>query len=321
MEPLFILVKYLVVGWFSLAQLVSPAVQVVPEISYVNNISALQETPETLQAKQTPVPAETQPAEPVAAREGLVLPLPAGSYRFTDNFGPRCTGINGASKYHRGIDLGADYGTPIYAIADGTIIKVVDGFLGGRGGTVVLQTVIDGKNVAFYYHHMEISSKFVQPGQTVKAGDQISEVSSTGVSSGANLHLEVWAGGYPNGAQVDPEPYFASIGLPVIETATANTVTEKTYCLDGTNAPEGPNNYYDTTSSMVTDGNSSSSGAPAAPPTTTPTPTPTTPTPTPTTPTPTPSPTPTPTPTKTVTPTPTPSPSEAASTPTVSPTP
>lgn len=240
MEPLLVIAKFLAVAWFAMIPAPTSTVDVTtPDVVYVSNVAALSDVPETSRVEPSQNPQLAAVPETVTQKEGLQLPLPAGVYEFSDNFGPRCLDVPGASRFHKGIDLAAPYGTPIYAIASGTITKVVDGH-GDVGGTVVLQTTINGEPVSFFYHHMEVSSTFVHEGQQVNAGQQISTVASTGVSSGNHLHLEVWLGGYPGGTQSNPEPYFQSINLPVIQNAGFNTVTENTSCL---NTSEGPKNY------------------------------------------------------------------------------
>lgn len=191
--------------------------------SITDFIAAEKAEKELLEASQS-VEVVAEPT--IAEREGLQLPLPAGSYDYSSDFGPRCPPKDRASSNHGGIDLAAPFGTPLYAIADGVITVVVDGTMGGIGGTVVLSSVIDGERVDFFYHHQENSSQFVSVGDEVKAGQKISEVSSTGVSTGPHLHLEVWPGGYPATDHVDPVPFFAHVGLPVIENAYVVTYVE-----------------------------------------------------------------------------------------------
>lgn len=97
---------------------------------------------------------------------------------------------------HMGIDIGANYGTPIKAVADGTITCAEE--WGGYGNLVV----IDHENgVESYYGHC--SKLYVTEGQKVKAGDVIAAVGSTGNSTGNHLHFEL----RNNGVQVNPEKY------------------------------------------------------------------------------------------------------------------
>jgi len=97
---------------------------------------------------------------------------------------------------HMGIDIGANYGTPIKAVADGTITCAEE--WGGYGNLVVID---HGNGVESYYGHC--SKLYVTEGQKVKAGDVIAAVGSTGNSTGNHLHFEL----RNNGVQVNPEKY------------------------------------------------------------------------------------------------------------------
>ncbi len=102
---------------------------------------------------------------------------------------------NGSSfnSFHTGADLAAPVGTPIYAPASGVVVDT--GLLDVRGYI----TIIDhGRGVYTGYWHQ--SSILVQPGETVAAGQQIGTVGSTGLSTAAHLHWEMWV----QGVQVDP---------------------------------------------------------------------------------------------------------------------
>ncbi len=121
------------------------------------------------------------------------LMLPLKSYTITSGFGPRDTGIDGASTYHYGVDLAASYGTPIYASADGKVK-----FAGSSGGYGLMVKITHEGNVETRYGHC--SSILVSSGQYVEKGDIIALVGSTGTSSGNHVHFEVRI----NGTPVDP---------------------------------------------------------------------------------------------------------------------
>ncbi len=97
---------------------------------------------------------------------------------------------------HLGIDLHAEYGEPIHACLGGTVVSA--GWDGGYGNAVIID---HGGGMATLYAHQ--SSMAATAGQTVKAGDVIGYVGSTGYSTGPHLHFEVRIGGNP----VDPAPY------------------------------------------------------------------------------------------------------------------
>jgi murein DD-endopeptidase MepM/ murein hydrolase activator NlpD len=97
---------------------------------------------------------------------------------------------------HEGIDLGAPYGTPIHAAADGVVVYC--GWMDGYGNL----TVIDhGGGIATAYGHQ--SSIAVGCNQQVTQGQVIGAVGSTGHSTGPHLHFEVRV----NGTPVDPLGY------------------------------------------------------------------------------------------------------------------
>ncbi|MDO4382828.1 MAG: peptidoglycan DD-metalloendopeptidase family protein [Clostridia bacterium] len=97
---------------------------------------------------------------------------------------------------HMGIDIGANYGTSIKAVADGTITCAEE--WGGYGNLVVID---HGNGVESYYGHC--SKLYVSEGQKVIAGDVIAAVGSTGNSTGNHLHFEL----RNNGVQANPEKY------------------------------------------------------------------------------------------------------------------
>lgn len=123
---------------------------------------------------------------------GFTVPC-SGALVVTSAFGWRDHPISGEESFHTGVDLGAEYGTPIGAVWAGTVAYA--GWYGGYGNVVVLD---HGDTVfTLYGHFAEVT---VEPGQSVAAGDLIGYVGSTGYSTGPHLHLELWK----KGQYVDP---------------------------------------------------------------------------------------------------------------------
>ncbi|MFI5626615.1 peptidoglycan DD-metalloendopeptidase family protein [Nocardioides sp. NPDC051685] len=120
------------------------------------------------------------------------LPIPAGVYRITGTFGS--SGSNWSST-HTGLDFAAPYGTPIHAIARGTVTETA---WGGAYGNRTIITLEDGTEI-WYCHQSDYG---VSVGQTVSPGEVIGYVGSTGNSTGNHLHVEVRPGG---GDAVDPD--------------------------------------------------------------------------------------------------------------------
>ena len=127
------------------------------------------------------------------------LPYPYYSNYITSYFGYRSVSVG--SSYHRGIDIHAAYGTSIYAVMDGVVVET--GY-GSSEGYYIILSHEDGLYTLYY--HMKCSALF-EEGETVKQGDTIGYVGSTGVSSGSHLHIGVGVGGYDSDHLVDPSDY------------------------------------------------------------------------------------------------------------------
>ncbi len=93
-------------------------------------------------------------------------------------------------RMHEGVDLGANYGSNVVAVAGGTVIDT--GWQGGYGKTVEIS---HGSGLVTRYCHL--SSICVDSGQAVERGELIGLVGSTGNSTGPHLHFEVLIGGQP----------------------------------------------------------------------------------------------------------------------------
>jgi murein DD-endopeptidase MepM/ murein hydrolase activator NlpD len=113
----------------------------------------------------------------------LLFPLTIPAM-ITSAFGWRIHPISGESRFHSGTDLGAPMGAPVVAVFDGKV-QIAD-LMGGYGLAIVLRHNKDTEET-LYGHLSEI---FVKPGDTVKQGDVIGRVGSTGYSTGPHLHFE-----------------------------------------------------------------------------------------------------------------------------------
>ncbi len=125
---------------------------------------------------------------------------------------PRMSSFWGASRdngerSHEGIDIVAKKHTPLLAVADGFIIAVKDGGLGGK--TISLRP--HGKNYNVYYAHLD--EQLVQQGQSVKVGDVIGTVGNTGNAAKTVPHLHF--GIYTNSGAVDPLAFIQNKDLNV----------------------------------------------------------------------------------------------------------
>lgn len=127
-------------------------------------------------------------------RRGLVAPVPGP---ISSRYGMRRHPILGYRRMHAGLDFRARHGTPISAVTDGRVVSA--GRAGGCGNAVKLD---HGGGLQTRYCHM--SRMAVSRGQEVKRGQVIGYVGSTGLSTGAHLHYEMYRGGRPiNPASVD----------------------------------------------------------------------------------------------------------------------
>lgn len=127
-------------------------------------------------------------------------PFPVG-VAITDDFGPRVSPGGIGSTNHMGIDFAPAQGTPIGAIAGGTVTSVTPTDNGGLGVHVIVQHVINGQSYESVYGHMLTGSIGVKVGDVVKVGDELGKVGNTGASTGPHLHLEVHTA---DGNKIDP---------------------------------------------------------------------------------------------------------------------
>ena len=162
---------------------------------------------------------------PTARRGAASIPsiMPVESARLSSSYGMRTHPVLGGRRAHKGIDLAAPTGTPILATADG-VVEMADWF-GGYGLYVQLG---HGGDLETRYGHM--SRIAVASGQTVRKGDVIGYVGSTGRSTGPHLHYEVRV----NGESVNPTAYFQA---PVQGEAFKQAFVAKD-SLDGKGGPE-----------------------------------------------------------------------------------
>jgi murein DD-endopeptidase MepM/ murein hydrolase activator NlpD len=112
--------------------------------------------------------------------------------RISSPYGWRTHPISGKKRFHAGIDIANNYGTPIIASHSGTVI--FSGTLGGYGYTIKVQ---DGNIISLYAHCNALIAK---QGQKVKQGELIARMGSTGYSTGSHLHFEI----HVNGKHTNP---------------------------------------------------------------------------------------------------------------------
>lgn len=122
-----------------------------------------------------------------AGAGGMIWPI---SGPITSEFGWRTHPIFGTARFHSGLDIGGDYGMPIYAAAGGTVIYA--GWISGYGNAVIID---HGGGVTTLYGHND--SLNVSEGENVAQGQVIAMCGSTGNSTGPHCHFEVRENGEP----------------------------------------------------------------------------------------------------------------------------
>ena len=112
---------------------------------------------------------------------------PIDSY-ITSHYGYRADPFRGGRKFHAGIDFEADVGDPVKAVADGVV-----SFAGNKSGYGYTVEIDHGNGFMTRYAH---NSRLVRKvGEPIRAGQEIAKAGSTGRSTGAHVHFEVWQDG------------------------------------------------------------------------------------------------------------------------------
>ena len=158
-----------------------------------NNIAAIEaEIRRQEEEARKKAEAEGRKFEPMTVGNiSFTWPCP-GHSRITSGFGDRESPTEGASTSHKGVDVGAPSGSRVVAAAGGTV--VISQYSSSAGNYIMIS---HGGGV--YTVYMHLSSLGVSKGATVKRGDTIGAVGSTGYSTGPHLHFGIRInGGYVN---------------------------------------------------------------------------------------------------------------------------
>jgi murein DD-endopeptidase MepM/ murein hydrolase activator NlpD len=152
----------------------------------------LRESVERLQ-RQLALIAEFETANAEMVRHTpSILPLPLNQFVLTSPFGSRISPFTRAPDLHKGLDLAAPTGTPIYAAADGVVtfagrFPISQSVAWWRFGNVVVINHAD-RFITVYAH---CDTTGVKAGQQVRQGERIATVGSSGWSTNSHLHYEV----------------------------------------------------------------------------------------------------------------------------------
>ena len=146
----------------------------------------------------------------------LAWPVP-GYTVISSNYGMRTHPITGVYKLHTGVDIRAPLGATFIAANDGIVTKA--SYNGAYGNMVIID---HGGGVSTLYAHG--SEILVQVGQTVKRGEPVLKVGSTGYSTGPHAHFEVRL----NGVVTNPMPYITNGLVPETQNKDNNTENNNT---------------------------------------------------------------------------------------------
>ncbi|WP_024367899.1 peptidoglycan DD-metalloendopeptidase family protein, partial [Arthrobacter sp. TB 26] len=151
--------------------------------------------------------------------EGFLM-APLESLHETSPFGLRTSPISGsAGEFHWGQDYAAECGTRVYA-ADAGVVRAVGWHPWGGGNRVEID---HGNGLITTYNHLEAIA--VKKGDSVRVGEVIARVGTTGSSTGCHLHFETIL----NGSHKNPHDW---ILLPIVQTDQLGTIEMTSYAPD-----------------------------------------------------------------------------------------
>lgn len=132
-------------------------------------------------------------------RSGIPSGDPIANSYITSAFGSRADPFGGGHQVHKGIDFEADIGDPVLTVADGVV-----SFSGVRSGYGNVIEIDHGNGyVTRYAHNSQLQRRV---GDLVRNGQEIAKAGSTGRSTGAHVHLEVWQ----DGRVINPRQFLAA---------------------------------------------------------------------------------------------------------------
>lgn len=144
-----------------------------------------------------------------AATASMPLAIPVDHPQMSSPFGVRIDPFRGLTAFHPGVDFAGAYGQPIHVTAPGVV-----SFVGQRAGYGNCVEVDHGFGFKTRYGHLSGFASRV--GDSVRTGDTIARMGSTGRSTGVHLHYEVWANG-----QLQNPAHFLKTGETLAASAAA----------------------------------------------------------------------------------------------------
>lgn len=128
--------------------------------------------------------------------------FPIANASKSSNYGMRTHPVTGERKLHAGNDYAAPTGTPLYAVADGTVVTKSS----STGGNIIELKAADG----WTYRYLHTSAYSVSNGASVTSGQEIAKVGATGRVTGAHLHFETVD---PSGNKIDTNQRLTAMGF------------------------------------------------------------------------------------------------------------
>lgn len=135
-------------------------------------------------------------------RNAMPSRSPVASSFVTSSYGYRADPFGRGGQFHKGIDFDARTGDPVMTVADGVV-----SYSGVRGGYGNVVEVDHGNGYVTRYAHN--SRNLAKVGDLVRVGDEIAKAGSTGRSTGAHVHFEVWE----NGRVQNPRKFLGDMGV------------------------------------------------------------------------------------------------------------
>ena len=135
-------------------------------------------------------------------RNAMPSRSPVASSFVTSSYGYRADPFGRGGQFHKGIDFDARTGDPVMMVADGVV-----SYSGVRGGYGNVVEVDHGNGYVTRYAHN--SRNLAKVGDLVRVGDEIAKAGSTGRSTGAHVHFEVWE----NGRVQNPRKFLGDMGV------------------------------------------------------------------------------------------------------------
>lgn len=158
-------------------------------------------TADSGQVRAAPYPRPQIGPEPSAPARGttrLLIPVAgAGPDDLVDTY----TAARSNGRSHDAIDIAAPRGTPVIAVAPGTVMKLFDS---EQGGITLYQLAPDRRTV-YYYAHLNAYAAGIEEGMRLTPGDTIGYVGDTGNAGAGNFHLH-----FEVGTTEDPEQYWGT---------------------------------------------------------------------------------------------------------------